>query len=308
MRDEPITRRLDQVATRRGFLLGLGAATVAAACSNGEGSGAAGGTTTSRPVAGTPEQSELPIQGGVATGDLWAGEELRVPFGLLRSTEDGTEELFGPPVSIGFTGPDGSIAPRPATRRDAGLEGRVHEGIYTATATFPTPGVWEAHVDVEGEEGAFAFQVHDAPRNPSVGDDAIVTPSPTPAEPLGVDPICTRDPQCPFHEVSLDDALGTGAPVLLMFATPARCMSRWCGPVVDVLIDSVEADRDGLTAVHVEIYQDLRTNDRVPTVAEWGLTTEPILYGIDGSGTITRRLDGAFDRDELRGVVGDLTS
>ena len=45
--------------------------------------------------------------------------------------------------------------------------------------------------------------------------------------------IDTRVPHDTMHEVDLADVLGK-EPVVLLFATPALCMSRVCGPVVDV--------------------------------------------------------------------------
>lgn len=298
---EPLLRP----TTRRGFLAGAAALAVAAACGDdGNGSdGTGAGATT------TVNQAELDIQGSLATNDLWAGPELRVPFGVLERVEGGFAEIAGAPVSVGFTGLDGGrIAPARATFRNEGLPKELHEGIYTVQATFPNPGFWEAHLDVAGREGRFTFEVLDAPLNRAVSQDAVATPSPTPDNPLGVDPICTLDPECGLHGVSLDDAMAGDRPVALMFATPARCQSRWCGPVLQVLLTEVPNYEDRITFVHVEIYKDLESNESVPTVAEWNLATEPLLYGIDPGGTIVSRLDGAFDITELRGLLDGLAA
>ncbi len=296
MTRHPLTR----TTSRRGFLAGAGLA-VAAACSNGGGSEEAAGAGDGTAATG----ADGSIGGGIASGDLYDGERQRVAFGLLR---DG-EVVRDAPVSVGFRAESGeTIAPKPATWRADGLADQERDGIYTLEATFPTPGVWDAVVDVNGEEGTFPFQVRDEPRMPAPGDEAVVAASPTSEEPLGVDPICTRTPPCPLHEVSLDEALAADKPVAVMFSTPARCQSRWCGPVLEVVLDARERYEGDLTLVHVEIFQDLESNQLVPTVSDWGLVTEPWLYGVDADGRIASRIDGAFDATEVRELLDGLVA
>ena len=55
--------------------------------------------------------------------------------------------------------------------------------------------------------------------------------------------------------------------------------------------------------VHVEIYQNLTSNDLVPTVDAWALPSDPWLFGIDPSGTIVVRMDGIFDQADIRDVI-----
>ena len=45
-----------------------------------------------------------------------------------------------------------------------------------------------------------------------------------PTDPRGVDPICTREPEvCPFHDITLTEALAAGKPVVYYVGTPAFC-------------------------------------------------------------------------------------
>jgi hypothetical protein len=162
--------------------------------------------------------------------------------------------------------------------------------------------VWNGIVDFDGEQTDFVFQVNEAPVAIPVGAAAPRAASPTTSDALDVDPICTRDPVCGLHERSLDTLLGAGRPVVVLFATPARCASQYCGPVLDQLLPLV-GDYPGIDVVHVEIYRDNRTDELVPTVAEWGLPSEPWLYVVDGGGTVVARLDGAFATPELRAVL-----
>lgn len=296
MASDPLTR----TTSRRAFLAGAAGLVVAAACGK-SGSSGSGATAT------TAGQGDLPVNGSPATGDVYVANDLRFPFGVLRKGQGGFDTVVGEPVTISFSGPDGASLPaRAATFRSEGLAGTEHQGIYETTVSFPKAGAWWANLEVKGKKGRFAVQVNAEPDNPAPGKPAIVTPSPTPSHTLGVDPICTRDPACPLHDVSLDDALKSGKPVVLLFATPARCTSRWCGPVLDVLLDAKGPYEGRATFIHVEIYENMTSNKLAPTVAKWDLSFEPILYGIAPDGTIEQRLDGAFDEREVKQALGAL--
>ena len=84
-----------------------------------------------------------------------------------------------------------------------------------------------------------------------------------------------------------------------MFATPARCQSRYCGPVLDQLIAVVPQYQDRITPIHVEIYKDLTSNDLDRHRTWLGVCGEPWIFAIDGTGKVTERLGGAFATDEI---------
>jgi hypothetical protein len=282
--------------SRRAFLAATGGLVVAAA-SGSSGFGIAAGA-----VPAARKYGAL-----VLSTDLYASQSpQRLAFALAR----GTRYASGPRAQLAY-GPQIKKRARlgdfgPTTLHDRGLDkGR---GIYTADIVVPTPGPYVAIAGVKGKEVSFAFQVKERAEAPTTGQAAPRDASPTAASPLGVDPICTRRPQCPLHDASLDTTIGSGKPVALMFATPARCESRYCGPVLDDLLTVTDAYADRITFVHVEIYQNLRTVDLVPTVEAWGLPGEPWLFGIDGAGTIVGRVDGAFGTDEQEQLVQRLVA
>jgi hypothetical protein len=54
----------------------------------------------------------------------------------------------------------------------------------------------------------------------------------------------------------------------------------------------------------VEIYKDLTSNDLVPATETWlGITGEPWIFAMDGTGKVTGRLSGAFSTDEIRSLI-----
>jgi hypothetical protein len=106
-----------------------------------------------------------------------------------------------------------------------------------------------------------------------------------------------------MHDTDLADVLGK-QPVVLLFATPALCQSRVCGPVVDVA-EQVKAEHpDDVAFIHMEIYNDNDPNRGLrPQVSAYHLQTEPWLFVIDRNGRIDTRIEGAFSVDELEQAV-----
>jgi hypothetical protein len=93
-------------------------------------------------------------------------------------------------------------------------------------------------------------------------------------------------------------------PVVLLFATPALCQSRVCGPVVDVA-EQVKRDfGDQVAFIHMEVYNDndLNKGSR-PQFQAFNLQTEPWLFVIDRKGVIRTAIEGAFSVPELEQAV-----
>jgi hypothetical protein len=111
-----------------------------------------------------------------------------------------------------------------------------------------------------------------------------------------------------LHDVSLSDVIGNGKPVAAMFATPALCQSQYCGPVLDSLLPLVDSYKDRIQFVHCDIYMNLQSEETSPTVTAWGIPSEPWLFGVDPSGAITARLDGAFGQDEMKTLLDHLAT
>lgn len=140
---------------------------------------------------------------------------------------------------------------------------------------------------------------------PDVGDQAIRIHTLTGADVGGVlSKISTRVPP-PAEMLNTDFADVVGKkPVVLLFATPALCQSRTCGPVVDIA-DQVRAQNGkGVTFIQQEIYRDNDFNKGPrPQVTAWHLPSEPWAFVIDRHGKITSRFEGVFSTGELARAV-----
>ena len=284
--------------SRREFLVASAGLAVTAACGGG-GDGDDGGATATvseTTVAGRKKAFELVV----ASYMHITGIDERLTVALLNG--EGTGPLaLNDPVQLTLGGQP--------------VEAEVHQdGIplpyLLVHHTFTEPGVVKIEATFKGEKSSAEFNVVD-PRGvkvPYPGAPMISTPSPTPANTLGVDPICTADPACPLHDVSLDAALGERKPLAVLFSTPARCQSRLCGPVLDNLLGQREAFAGKVRFVHVEIYKARTGNELSPTVDAYGILQEPILFLAGADGVVRERLDNAFDRKEIADALTRLTS
>jgi hypothetical protein len=142
------------------------------------------------------------------------------------------------------------------------------------------------------------------PPPPDEGQQAVSVHTLTVHDVKKVSAITTRVP--PDTNLLQDDfakVLGR-KPVVLIFATPALCQSRVCGPVVDVAEQVKSAFGNRVAFIHQEIYKDNQPNKGLrPQLLKWRLESEPWTFVIDRSGRITARIEGAVSVPELRALV-----
>ena len=96
---------------------------------------------------------------------------------------------------------------------------------------------------------------------PAVGERPPRIHTPTVSDVGGdVGQIDTRSPHDDMHKVDFADVLGK-EPVVLLFATPALCESRVCGPVVDVAEQVEHEAGDGVNFIHMEVFNNNNASD-----------------------------------------------
>lgn len=186
--------------------------------------------------------------------------------------------------------------------------------VYRTNVNFPSDGEWRiaALVKQDGKLTATLLPSAEVGRFstiPKVGQKAPLIHTPTPAD-VGGDlaKITTRIPPDTQNKVDYADVLGK-EPIVLLFATPQFCISRVCGPVVDVAEQLKQLYGDKVAFIHMEIYQDNDPNKPVrPQVRAFHLPSEPWLFAIGRNGRIEDEIDGAFGVEELTRVVKGLTA
>jgi hypothetical protein len=111
-------------------------------------------------------------------------------------------------------------------------------------------------------------------------------------------------PNPAFYRTSLVQAIASGKPTVLLFATPAFCQTRMCGPTYDVISALQNKTGDAANFIHVEVYSGLpnpASNGFQLDVAmkAFGLTTEPWVFLIDKGGVIKWRVEGPVTGGEI---------
>jgi len=229
--------------------------------------------------------------------------ENRFALGLL---EDGTPISDGR-LQVHFKGPGGA-APLDVTltyRGDALLPG---PGLYVAGVRFERAGDWVAETTASSprsqpQSRPLPFKVLQQGVVPAVGTPAPRSRNLTARDVPDIGLIDTGVPPNDMHEVSIAQAIEAHRPALVIFATPAFCTSRICGPEVKIVETLEPRYRDRLAFIHVEIYENFRPDPSkrrlTPTVREWHLESEPWVFLIDRQGMIAARFEGPTPASEI---------
>ena len=258
------------------------------------------------------------------SGLVFTPGKLRLGFGLFDvagpQIDDADVAVYlqaskGGKIEGPFTARSESLEVQSPYRADSAGEGDA-TSVYVAEVPAVETGEYRAVAVVRDDEGTLAatnFQtainVKDLPDIPDEGEPAPSVHTPTLDDVGDVSEIDTRVPPSTMHSEDLADVLGE-KPVVLLFASPALCLSRVCGPVVDIAEQVKSQYGDKAAFIHMEIYEDNQYNPKNPKfrpqVEAFGLPTEPWLFLIDEDGTVQERIEGAFSVTELESELEKL--
>ena len=179
--------------------------------------------------------------------------------------------------------------------------------VYAARIQAPRAGRYWFVVTPAGEriQAVGTLDVADRTVTPPIGAPAPASDNPTLAGAPARAITTARPPDTELLRHSIADSLRDHVPFVAVFATPAFCQSRVCGPTVEV-VEKVahEFAGDGVRFIHVEIYADNDPQNGFNRwVREWDLPTEPWIFLVDGKGTIRGKFEGAVSVDELAHAV-----
>jgi hypothetical protein len=179
---------------------------------------------------------------------------------------------------------------------------------YVTDIPFDKPGPWE-FVALIKSDGSYQASLLPSPNAvgdypmPQVGQKPPAIHTLTSGEVSSISQIDTRVPPDDMHNDDFANVLGK-KPVVLLFATPALCQSRVCGPVTDIAEQVKQEFGDKVAFIHQEIYNNNRINDGPrPQMTAFHQNTEPWAYVIDRSGKVSTVLQGPFSVQELQAAV-----
>ena len=191
---------------------------------------------------------------------------------------------------------------------EAGATGSEITGVYVARPTFTAPGSWGVVARVTLPDGTRRagqadFTVGAESEVPAPGEPAIASRTLTAATPEEAATICTADPVDELHALSVDAALTSGKPTVVLFATPALCTSRVCGPALEAVQELQRRYGEQANFIHVEIYPERDYAKPAAAIDEWHLPSEPWLFLIDEQGVVVERYEGGIGLAELDPAV-----
>ena len=285
-------------------------------------------------AAGCSDGGEPAAQGPAYSGLIAATEfvvgENRFPFGIVAvdgeflesavvrvkfySLEDPTPELLAEEIATWRT----IEGETPHLHADG--ETHLHlnfRGIYVVDAVeFPKPGIWTAEFDVSGAYGGprvsdAAFEVRAGPGAPGVGERVPATENLTIHDVASFADVSTRAVEDEMHELSVAQALESGRPFVVVFASPAFCVSAMCGPVTDTIAGVHDSFRGRADFIHIEPW-DLtvaRAEGRLvaaPVMDEWRLPSEPWTFVVSADGRVAKRFEGLVTGDEVTAALDPL--
>lgn len=116
------------------------------------------------------------------------------------------------------------------------------------------------------------------------------------------------DPIPAMYRTSVADALAEGRPFLAIFATPAFCQSRICGPVLETAIKLLPVYEADLEFIHIEPYdlRLIREEGKLEPSREartWGLPSEPWVFLVGAEGRLMAKFEGIVTYEELEKTI-----
>ena len=268
---------------------------------------------SSEQQAGGPEYS-----GVIVTTDMAVGVS-RIMFGVIN--RDGMPELStSSDVKVYFLVPqeDARELKQSLPARFVNWPTTVG-GVFVADLDLDTAGAYELDIRYTSSIGApiFAqtsFLLKEEPSTPALGTAAPASVTHTAALADDISHITTSPvPDLDLYELSIHEALQQDKPVVIVFATPAFCVSATCGPQVGELTKVKESVGDRANYIHVEVFEephlmkDARpTGDLVPAVEEWGLPTEPWTFIIDSQGLVRAKFEQFTTASEIESKLREI--
>ena len=191
-------------------------------------------------------------------------------------------------------------------------------GNYVTQLNFDRPGEWELVVDVEGSDGStgtarIPLTVRTASFTPAIGSLPPTDANKTVSDVASLDQITswsTPDPD--LYRATIPQAVNSGNPSMVVFASPALCTSPTCGPQVETVQEIKDLYQGRAGFIHVEVYDnpheiqgDLSAARHSPLVEAWGLTgiedytNESWVFILDREGRVALKYQGFASAEEL---------
>ena len=308
----PIPTSLPPAATRSDPPAGIGN-------SNGNGNSNGGGPEIT-PILAT----RVLDVGTQRVSFLLSGKKalIKAPEATVSATYLGDTGLEGA-AGVGEGAPANPPTSPPAETRQAIFHLWPYgiRGAYSTEFNFDRPGRWRLDVTVDDADFSGATQLEVAVVEqsavPGIGSRPPLSRSKTLDEVDDIAQLTTDyEPDPDLYRISVAEAIESPRPAVIVFASPAFCVSATCGPQVDAVTELKETYRGRADFVHVELYDrpeeiqgDLSRAELAGPVREWGFTdlpewfNESWVYILNDAGLVEQRFEGFATLTELEAAL-----
>ena len=238
----------------------------------------------------------------VITSDMALGRE-RLAFGVL--TRDGGPLRAETATVRTYYLPDNSDEREARQTLTAEfLAWPTVAGVFVAYPEFDVAGSWELEAELTTPDGTdvaakSAFPVKETSATPAIGDPAPASVTSKASDVEDLSHITTAgEPDPGLYALSIHEAVAEAKPFVVLFATPAYCVSFTCGPQVQELSGLREKFDGRANFIHVEVFKDPHlieggrpTGGLVDSVEEWGLPTEPWTFVVADDGIVQAKFE-----------------
>ena len=258
--------------------------------------------------------AEASLQVALASTDLSVGRN-RVVFALI-DPQSGPIRGANVQVTTYFLSSGGQEGPIEAVNAVFQEWPVRPSGIYTVELTFDRPGNWGLVAEAIDADGVrrpadTGLQIKESSSSPGLGMPAPKSDSKTLSDVEDIEQITSdRDPDRGLYEKTIAEVIESGRPLMLTFSTPAFCQTATCGPQLDVVKSIKREFGDRAEFIHIEVFDNphlmegnIANGVLSPTLAEWGLVSEPWTFVIDRKGLVSAKFEAFTTRTELEDAL-----
>ena len=190
-------------------------------------------------------------------------------------------------------------------------------GAYVTDLTFNKPGPWRLDIRVDHENltgrTQALLEVSSQGSVPQIGAVPPLSRNKTLESVGSLEKLTTHySPDPDLYQITIEDAVTTGKPTVVVFASPAFCTSPTCGPQTETVSELKDQHGGQANFIHVEIYDnpdeiqgDLSRATLSQPVHDWGISALPDWFNeswtfvLDAEGKVAHRFEGFATLKEL---------
>ncbi len=181
------------------------------------------------------------------------------------------------------------------------------KGAYKAQANFKESGFYELIIKINNSESKAMFNVNNESLTPNIGEKPPILKTLTAKEKDDLKNITSdSNPDLNLYSISYEDSIKNSKPTIVLFSTPALCVSGTCGPILENL-KKIKKEYKEYNFIHIEVYKnfidktlrDLDTLEVSDPVITWGLPTEPWIFFLDSNGILKSKFEGFISEKDM---------